>query len=221
MGGRRDAGGIPPPILFLAPQKENGPWTVQEKKRIRGGAACLIPGKSLPAPWYRREFGGSRLPLLLVPLPLPGRSGAAQAESGAGGRGCPEDPNPRTTHAAGRDLPDFYRTLPPRSALFFWTVHGPFSFRQERKENGGCIPAGKAGIPRAEAARPLIGNQENVTTVPVFPSRASRHRSRLVMMARRPGLARTNFIAAWTLGSMLPTPNWPSAAYRAASARLR
>ena len=26
-----------------------------------------------------------------------------------------------------------------KSALFFWTVHGPFSFRQDRKENGGCI----------------------------------------------------------------------------------
>ena len=25
------------------------------------------------------------------------------------------------------------------SGLFFWTVHGPFSFRQDRKENGGCI----------------------------------------------------------------------------------
>ncbi len=151
--------------------------------------------------------------------PASSRSAAAPwalrgSASGKRRRGCPEDPNPRTTHTAGRDLPDFYRTLPPRSALFFWTVHGPFSFRQERKENGGCIP-------RAEAARPLIGNQENVTTVPVFPSRASRHRSRLVMIARRPGLARTNFIAAWTLGSILPTPNWPSAAYRAASARLR
>ena len=28
------------------------------------------------------------------------------------------------------------------SGLFFWTVHGPFSFRQDRKENGGCIPHG-------------------------------------------------------------------------------
>ena len=26
------------------------------------------------------------------------------------------------------------------SVLFFWTVHGPFSFRQERKENGGWNP---------------------------------------------------------------------------------
>ena len=27
------------------------------------------------------------------------------------------------------------------SGLFFWTVHGPFSFPQDGKENGGCIPA--------------------------------------------------------------------------------
>ncbi len=26
-----------------------------------------------------------------------------------------------------------------KGVLFFWTVHGPFSFRQDRKENGGCI----------------------------------------------------------------------------------
>ena len=26
------------------------------------------------------------------------------------------------------------------SGLFFWTVHSPFSFPQEGKENGGCIP---------------------------------------------------------------------------------
>ena len=26
-----------------------------------------------------------------------------------------------------------------KSGLFFWTVHGPFSFPQEGKENGGCI----------------------------------------------------------------------------------
>ena len=30
------------------------------------------------------------------------------------------------------------------SRLFFWTVHGPFSFPQDGKENGGCIPAGQA-----------------------------------------------------------------------------
>ena len=26
-----------------------------------------------------------------------------------------------------------------KSGLFFWTVHGPFSFPQDGKENGGCI----------------------------------------------------------------------------------
>ena len=29
------------------------------------------------------------------------------------------------------------------SGLFFWTVHGPFSFPQDGKENGGCIPLDK------------------------------------------------------------------------------
>ena len=32
------------------------------------------------------------------------------------------------------------------SGLFFWTVHGPFSFPQDGKENGGCIPAGQAPL---------------------------------------------------------------------------
>ena len=41
------------------------------------------------------------------------------------------------------------------------------------------------------------------------------------MMARLSGLARTNFMAASTLGSMLPTPKCPSFKYRAASARFR
>ncbi len=27
------------------------------------------------------------------------------------------------------------------SVLFFWPVHGPFSFRQDRKENGGALPS--------------------------------------------------------------------------------
>ena len=44
------------------------------------------------------------------------------------------------------------------SGLFFWTVHGPFSFPQEGKENGGCIPAGQAPcgsrIPVAAGRRP-------------------------------------------------------------------
>jgi len=36
---------------------------------------------------------------------------------------------------------NFARTckVATKSGLFFWTVHGPFSFPQDGKENGGCI----------------------------------------------------------------------------------
>ena len=47
-----------------------------------------------------------------------------------------------------------------QSGLFFWTVHGPFSFPQDGKENGGCIPAwtmppAGAGSPPAAGRRLL------------------------------------------------------------------
>ena len=45
------------------------------------------------------------------------------------------------------------------SGLFFWTVHGPFSFPQDGKENGGCIPLDQplagAKIPEAAVRRPV------------------------------------------------------------------
>ena len=34
------------------------------------------------------------------------------------------------------------------SVLFFWTGRGPFSFRQDRKENGGRIASANADFPR-------------------------------------------------------------------------
>ena len=64
-----------------------------KEKMFRGGATSLIPGKSLPAPWYRREFGGSGLPSLLVPLPLPRSTQGAAAKKGD--RGIPDLPFPR------------------------------------------------------------------------------------------------------------------------------
>ena len=39
------------------------------------------------------------------------------------------------------------------SVLFFWTGRGPFSFRQDRKENGGRIAAAIAALPRAAKRR--------------------------------------------------------------------
>ena len=46
---------------------------------------------------------------------------------------------------AGTDTPTLAQQLCThvqscdQSGLFFWTVHGPFSFPQDGKENGGCI----------------------------------------------------------------------------------
>ena len=42
------------------------------------------------------------------------------------------------------------------SGLFFWTVHGPFSFRQDRKENGGRIaqPSSWLNPPGRQIAAP-------------------------------------------------------------------
>ena len=89
----------------------------------------------------------------------------------------------RAIHAAGFVFPDFQRTSPPRGVLFFWTVHGPFSFRQERKENGGCIlpakPANPAPLRRvlcqllaarnrsaSSSSSPALSSSASVTRLP-------------------------------------------------------
>ena len=57
---------------------------------------------------------------------------------------------PKSEQAPIRRPPysNFARTckVATKSGLFFWTVHGPFSFPQDGKENGGCIPAGQAPL---------------------------------------------------------------------------
>ena len=185
MGGRRDAGGIPPPILFLAPQKENGPWTVQEKKRIRGGAACLIPGKSLPAPWYRREFGGSRLPLLLVPLPLPRSAQGAAAKKGD--RGIPDLPFPRNPRRGIR-LSGLSADIPTARRSFLLDRARPVFFSARAKRKWGVHSAGKAGKPRAFEARPLsaVGSPESLRLVQQLPG-AFQQRLRHPASAGDPG----------------------------------
>ena len=70
-----------------------------------------------------------------------------QAKIGA----CTDPPTPvaRRRERAGARL----------SGLFFWTVHSPFSFPQEGKENGGCIPLDQppagAEVPVAAGRRPV------------------------------------------------------------------
>ena len=53
-----------------------------------------------------------------------------------------------------------------QSGLFFWTVHGPFSFPQDGKENGGCIPLDKppAG---ADTPWPPFGGPSNLYSLEI------------------------------------------------------
>ena len=87
------------------------------------------------------------------PSPADATPALPGSASGKSRRECPEPPNPRATHAAGRDLPDFYRTLPPRKRFFSWTVHGPFSFWGAKKRMGGAFRRQSRRRPRAGSAR--------------------------------------------------------------------
>ena len=59
------------------------------------------------------------------------------------------------TQLSGQDLP----CSSGKGALFFWTVHGPFSFRQDEKKMGGGarfpMAIGAEFVPRAPGARNL------------------------------------------------------------------
>ena len=64
--------------------------------------------------------------------------------------------------AAGNLVERSSPSLFARSALFFWTVHGPFSFRHDEKKMGGGIrppcPGAKVGRVRArEISPPMAG----------------------------------------------------------------
>ena len=66
---------------------------------------------------------------------------------------------PKSSPKPGGDNSRTWRNLAARpssrpSVFFFWTVHGPFSFWQDQKENGGCIarPSSWQQSPRAGTA---------------------------------------------------------------------
>ena len=82
-----------------------------------------------------------------------------QAKIGA----CTDPPTPvaRRRERAGARL----------SGLFFWTVHGPFSFPQEGKENGGCIPLDQ---PPAGAESPVAAGRRPIPCYPRTSLRPSR-----------------------------------------------
>ena len=76
---------------------------------------------------------------------------------------CTDPPTPvaRRRERAGARL----------SGLFFWTVHGPFSFPQEGKENGGCIPLDQ---PPAGAESPVAAGRRPIPCYPRTSLRPSR-----------------------------------------------
>ena len=97
----------------------------------------------------------------------------------------------RAQIGAGTDTPTPVRTEGHRtgvrpSGLFFWTVHGPFSFPQDGKENGGCILAGQAPLAGASPPWPLFSGPHHSRGVPqkqgplpfIFPQTRTRTPSR-------------------------------------------
>ena len=80
--------------------------------------------------------------------PSPADATPALPGSASGNR-CrerPKPPKPPRNPRRGQRLSwNPKRSLTARR-FFSWTVHGPFSFLGRQKENGGCIPAGKAGV---------------------------------------------------------------------------
>ena len=141
------------------PKEKRRLWWLREfSASIEGRAADLLRGRrdlsSLPAlrAWpgtcgtdHRPTAGGRR-------NPLP-QTGPGSAKHGTNGRGLASTRQVSTV--------PFYRSgrLPraPKASLFFWTVHGPFSFlRKRRKENGGCaVPTPARG--RTPPSPPVAG----------------------------------------------------------------
>ena len=108
-------------------------------------------------------------PALLAPLTLPGRARVAPAERER--KGIRGFPGPKDSPRAPRFIGTSMRNGQPspaggmevralrgptrRGDFFSWTVHGPFSFCQEQKENGGWNPAAMRRTPPGDHRSPL------------------------------------------------------------------
>ena len=71
------AGGECTPHFLFETSKRKCAVHGGKEKMFRGESVFWVPGKSLPAAWVVREFGGLGHSLLLFSLPLPGSAGAA------------------------------------------------------------------------------------------------------------------------------------------------
>ena len=171
-------GSIPPPILFLKRQKENGRWSRPREKtlarnlrraqvRLNTGAvladchqfsslllarAVFVPRIGFPRVYTAAvNAGGHRkaCPPSPVDATLERKRKSAQGVSGTS-----KTPARTTPRAETFLKPD---TLPHRETFFLFHRARRIFFLMSQKENGGCIPAGKAGVvpaPRRRVPRP-------------------------------------------------------------------
>ena len=136
------------------------PQNAQGRRYLRRGRCLYRPATPVPPRGSQRQRKEKHLNAMTTPtISAPSATGRQlqtcrrekrarrQAKIGA----CTDPPTPvaRRRERAGARL----------SGLFFWTVHGPFSFPQEGKENGGCIPLDQppagAEVPVAAGRRPV------------------------------------------------------------------
>ena len=155
------AGGNAPPILFLAPQKENGPCTVQEKKRPRWGCLSVfrkVSARGVDGAWVWRSWIPSASISACAPCSVGGarRAGLSSTSSddrrsvNAGGNRFEE--RDRRAPAEDRRIGGTPLERPPylselarmrkfRASVFsLGRLHRPFSFCRRKKRMGGGIP---------------------------------------------------------------------------------
>ena len=155
----------PPPFSFWHPKKRTGGGAVQEKKRLArnlrraqvrlqyGGCSSELPPKPESSAGARRTSSTNRRSPRLYPwrssLVVIVRSALLASltlhwsASGKSSRGCPGTPKPTRHPRRGQRFSELLPCSLTARRFFSWTVHGPFSFWQDQKENGGCIPAAK------------------------------------------------------------------------------
>ena len=149
--------GIHPPFSFCGGKKRTGRGRSKRKSAFAVRECVGFQESLCPR---RRSRGGLEVwdtPCVDFRLRWPGAPGERQRKKEIGASPISHS---CAIHAAGFVFPDVHRTFPPRGVLFFWTVHGPFSFRQDRKENGGCIPPAKPAFSAPKRRAPPAGGRE-------------------------------------------------------------
>ena len=133
-GSAAITGGFHPPFSFCQEQKENGPWTVQEKKSLRrvgprkrvppaaGGGRLALPrgsqGRKRVSLGVDQARGSPGYIFFLFPLALPWRGAKISISTRRGGPMCPPLPmsSSTTRQSASGARRTSLSTSTPRSA---------------------------------------------------------------------------------------------------------